>query len=101
MKKKLENIKRLLILLGILLLILIGILIISLTRQNITGETVKEYTHTKAVCNENNFCQDYEVTCQGEKVVDIKPTGYIVQNPDDWKDPRNQEEIGQWCNVSE
>ena len=96
-----NNIKITLIVLGMLLIVLIGILVFFfLNERTITGEAVFEYTHTRAVCDENNLCQDYEITCQGNKVQDIKATGFIVQNSEDWTDPRNPKDIEQWCNIS-
>ena len=66
---------------------------------SLTGETiVNDYTFTKAVCDENNFCQDYEIRCNGEQVVSqthIK--GASVQYPKDWKDPRTKEERERLC----
>jgi len=96
-----QNLKKILILLLGILIILIAILAFSfLNQKEITGQIINEYTYTTAVCNENNLCQDYEISCQDEKVIDIKPTGYIVQNSKDWKDPRNPEDIKQWCNIN-
>lgn len=97
-----NNFIKILIVLGMLSVIIIGILIFSFMNEpKLTGETIFEYTHTRAVCDENNLCQDYEIKCQGNKVLDIKATGFIVQNPDDWEDPRNPRDTEQWCNVSE
>ncbi|MDP2628887.1 MAG: hypothetical protein Q8P15_03245 [Nanoarchaeota archaeon] len=91
-----------LISLGMILIVITGILIFSFNeKEGLTGRVVNEYTHTRAVCDENNLCQDYKIACQGEKLIDIKPTGFIVQNPEDWEDPRSKDEISQWCNASE
>lgn len=96
-----KDIKQILFVLGAILIILIGMLAFTFTEKDITGEVIKEYKYTTAVCNENNLCQDYEIICQGKKVVDITPTGFIVQNSKDWKDPRDSKDIEQWCNISE
>ena len=94
--------KKILVILGMMLIVLIGILSFTfLNERTITGETINQYTHTHAVCDENNLCQDYEITCQGKKVLDIRATGFIVQNSNEWTDPRNPDDIEQWCNVSE
>lgn len=94
--------KKILVVLGMLLVVVIGILSFTfLNERTITGEVINQYTHTRAVCDENNLCQDYEITCQGNKVQDIKATGFIVQNPEDWIDPRDSKDIEQWCNISE
>jgi len=95
-----KNLIKILISLGIILIILVATIIFSLNNQKtITGETINEYSYTKAICNENNLCQDYEIHCQGNKITDIKPTGFIVQNPRNWQDPRNLEDIEKFCNV--
>ncbi len=79
----------------IVLIILIGILFLSF--NSITGETIKNYSWTKAICNETNYCQDYEIVCNGEDVVSIAPTGAVIQNSHDWKDPRDEETINKFC----
>jgi len=76
-----------------LLFAIITIISITLITSNLslTGNTIiDEYTHTKALCNETNFCQDYTITCKGnisKKVVPI--SGATIQHTEDWKDPRN------------
>ncbi len=96
-----------LILLSLALIILLGILFFSLFQNIITGKITEEYdknynyTYTKAICNETNFCQDYEIVCDNTTVVDIKPiTGAIIQHSSDWKDPRDKERINGFCNIS-
>lgn len=45
--------------------------------------------HTKAICNSTNFCQDYIITCIGNKTISKNPiTGAVVQHDKDWIDPR-------------
>ena len=81
------------IILGIILFILIGIFIL---KNNITGETIKDYyTYTKAICDENNFCQDYEITCENKELIEMQPiTGASIQYSDTWEDSRkNKSEI--------
>lgn len=83
----------------IIFLVLIGILFFSIINlSKITGEIVKDhYTYTKAICNQTNYCEDYKITCQNNNVVNIKPTGAIIQFPNDWKDLRNKETIKKIC----
>lgn len=68
--------------------------VISTGKVMLTGKVIdnnQEYSHTKAVCNETNFCQDYEITCKNKEVMSIKPiTGAVIQHTEDWKDPRNK-----------
>lgn len=50
-------------------------------------------SHTKAVCNDKNFCEDYEITCENKNILSIRATGFAVQFSPDWKDPREDKEI--------
>jgi len=83
----------------IILLVFVGIIFFYLSNKDITGETVKEiYTFTKAICNETNYCQDYEIVCDNEGLVDIKPiTGAAIQHPSNWKDPRDNKTKNKLC----
>jgi hypothetical protein len=77
----------------LILLVLVGTFFLT---AKTTGNTIKDYyTYTKAICNENNFCQDHIITCNNKKVVNIKPiTGASIQHSDSWEDPRkNKSEI--------
>jgi hypothetical protein len=85
--------KNIAIIIIILLILITGFLLI---RFNLTGGVVKDYyTYTKAICDENNFCQDYEITCQNKKLIEMKPiTGASIQHSNSWEDPReNKSEI--------
>jgi hypothetical protein len=97
---------RLTIIISIIILILLAIALIFMINQTITGEVIGEsrdslenYTYTKAICDENNYCQDNVITCQGEEIISVTPiTGAAVQfHPTDFKDPRNQEVIDKMC----
>lgn len=57
-----------------------------------------ESTLTKAVCNEKNYCEDYEINCKGNDVTRLTPTGAVVQFSDNWQDPRTQEDKIIACN---
>ena len=55
---------------------------------------VNYYTHTKAICNKTNFCQDYVIECNGTELIKAKQlTGAVIQHSDDWKDPRDKPNI--------
>ena len=70
----------------------------TLTGRVVETENKKTYSYTKAICNETNYCQDYEVICDGEKVVEISPfTGAVAQYSEDWQDPRDREMIDRLC----
>ncbi len=77
----------------ITLLILMGILILSIFNFfQITGKTItNQYTYTKAVCNNSNYCEDYKIACEGNNLISFIPTGAVLQLDKDWKDPRNKE----------
>jgi len=83
---------------------LIGILSFSIYKQTITGKVVEDYyTYTKAICNESNYCQDYEIVCKNGELEQMNPiTGASVQNPENWKDPRPESErnMNNLCNQS-
>ena len=85
-----EKAKISLIFLSIVAIILITSLIFSKTEIN-------SYSYTKAICDENNYCEDYEINCYGNKVASMKFTGAAVQNPFSWKDPRDKEAIEELC----
>jgi len=53
---------------------------------------------TKAICDEGNFCQDYEIFCNKTEVIYMAPiTGAVVQFSPQWKDPRSEEMISKFC----
>ena len=65
-----------------------------ITNPGLTGRTVDEelniYSYTKALCNKNNFCEDYEIKCNGNEVTSVNLiTGAFVKHPDNWEDPRD------------
>ena len=91
------------ILISLSILTLAGILFVIFLNRSFTGRVIQEedkYTHsyTKAICNKTNYCQDYEVICKDNEVIDIKPIkGAGVQYPQDWKDPRDKETRDRLC----
>tara|TARA_Y100000296_G_scaffold86209_1_gene125111 strand:- start:535 stop:822 length:288 start_codon:yes stop_codon:yes gene_type:complete len=84
----------------ILLVFLILVFSITFYYSNLTGKIVKDinnYTFTKAVCNDSNYCEDYEVSCEGNNLVSFTPTGAVTQLGNDWKDPRDKKLIERLC----
>ncbi len=56
------------------------------------------YPYTKAICDGENFCQDYEIICEGNKTIQKNPiTGASIQHEDDWNDPRDKNIIEKDC----
>ena len=93
---------KLIITLLILIIILISTLFISnniITGNTIQDETsIKNYSYTKAICDNDNFCQDNIIKCYGNKTISITPlTGAVVQFGPDWKDPRSKYEVDRLC----
>jgi len=87
-------------------IIIITVLIIAaiatlflLTDQTITGEVVKyQHSFTKAICNESNYCQDYEIVCEENKTISRTPmSGAIIQHSEDWEDPRDENSKNKAC----
>lgn len=91
------NLKKVLLIL-FLVLIFLFIIIFFFNRMTPTGEVIlsNRYSFTKAICNETNYCQDFEFVCNGSEVVEINPLK-AVQFPIDWKDPRTIEQIEKNC----
>lgn len=79
----------------IAILLIVGVLYLMF-QERITGAVINnQYTYTKAICTETNFCQDYEIICSNKKVIKMTPvTGAFVQHSSNWEDPReNKSEI--------
>ena len=97
------------ILIILVIIIILGLLIVSIFILNnpITSNIIKEqknttnlntHMYTKALCNETNFCQDYEITCQGNQTKSISPiTGAVIQHTQGWQDPRSEEQREKLC----
>ncbi len=85
--------KKILLIGLVLVLILAGFLtIISSSSGNYIRVPQYTHSHTKAICNEQNLCQDYEIFCENKDIIYIIPiTGAVVQFAEDWEDPRNPE----------
>jgi hypothetical protein len=86
----------------ILVVIILAIALIYLINRTITGNVINNqnntYMYTKAICNETNFCQDNEITCNGSNVVSISPiTGAVIQHDKDWQDPRPKDIVNRLC----
>ena len=77
---------------------------LSLSQNLFTGRVVEDYyTYTKAICNEQNYCQDYEIVCIGNVVQEMNAiNGAVVKNSEDWEDPREEDErnLNGLCNKS-
>ena len=89
---------KIIFLIVIILVLVVGLIFSVFNLFQITGGTIQNhYTYTKAVCNETNYCEDYEITCQDDEVVSMNPTGAAIQFSNDWEDHRNEEIIERIC----
>ena len=79
-----------------LFLLLTGALIVL--NWQVTGHTtLNKYSFTKAICNQENYCKDYEITCEDGKIISKKAISEGVQFSQDWEDPRSEEMRNKWC----
>ena len=85
--------KAILIIAVILIILAIVLTLISFQFQKtLTGKVIEtpKYSWTKAICNQTH-CQDYEISCQGSEVISQTPiTGAVIEKPENWEDPRNE-----------
>ncbi len=93
--------KKITISLIILTIALIGIFIfINLDNSLLTGRIVEkqgQYLFTKAICDETNYCEDYEIECNKNEVVKMTATGYSIQDKENRKDPRGEQDLEKLC----
>lgn len=86
--------KKIYILEKTLILILIAIALISLSHLVMTSKVIlnspNEYSYTKAICNTTNYCEDYLIECEGNKIKQMTLTGFSLQQDLDWIDPREK-----------
>lgn len=88
------------ILMIILVTTIVSISAVNYVSDDDTNYVKMSYTHsfTKALCNENNLCQDYEITCNEKNIISRSPiTGAVVQFPKNWQDPRSEEVKKTFC----
>ncbi len=86
------------LILTILLALVILIIATSLIFANQKPSKL-EYTNswTKAICNETH-CQDYQIYCDKDEFVSQSPlTGAVIKIPENWEDPRNEEDRNRVC----
>ena len=88
------------ILLAIMFIVLASALffnLYSLMGNAVSNEASGFHSYTKAVCDRNNFCEDYFIECEGSKALSVTATGFAVQFLGNWKDNRNLEDIEKTC----
>lgn len=71
---------------------------LSISMQEANIQTPNSHAWTKAICNKDNFCQDYIIECDKETPTKLSPiTGASVQFDNDWQDPRSLEQRERLC----
>ena len=80
------------------IIFVLAVLGVFCTKNIISGFSVSENSLTKAICNENNYCEDYEIVCTGKEIVGLNPTGAAIQFSEDWRDPRSDKDKEINCN---
>jgi hypothetical protein len=82
-----------------LLLILIILILITIPKLIATGTSIKnipnQYSYTKALCNNSNHCEEYIIECKGNNLIKLNPTGYSIQQSENWTDEREHRDF---CN---
>lgn len=73
-------------------MILLMIIGIFYAKNILAKDYENESLITKAICDEKNYCEDYEIVCKNKQVIGLNPTGAAVQFSESWKDPRTNEE---------
>lgn len=96
-----KDMGKIILVLTAMFLVLVGTAVFG-SQSFITGNVVSEnkyfYSYTKAICDEDNFCQDYEISCSGDEVMKLSPiTGAVAKFPSDWEDPRSKEAREKIC----
>jgi hypothetical protein len=86
----------------IILIIAILALIVFFSQTNLTGSAVEDfednYSFTKAICNSTHYCEDYEIVCEGSKMISKTPiSGSAVQFNGNWEDYRDPATINKEC----
>jgi len=83
---------------GLIVVIILILSLIFISSYNLSLTSVPyDKSLTKAVCTDNHYCQDYELTCKNNKIIKLTPTGAAVQFSQDWEDPRSLEKRNLSC----
>ena len=75
--------------------------IFSPEEANVKTSNLKQtnsHAWTKAICDKDNFCQDYLIECKGQNLIKLSPiTGAFAKFDDSWQDPRSLEDREKLC----
>ncbi len=80
-----------------ILIVLVAALLFSI-RPFLTGRVIEtnQYSYTTAICDENHYCEDYIIECEGPTLIKFTATGSSIQQESNWTDNRN--ETDSYCN---
>lgn len=67
-------------------------LVLSLLQNSAADSSARKSSYTKAICDGDNYCEDYEVICESGKIAELNPTGYAVRFSANWQDSRSEED---------
>ncbi|NPE26996.1 hypothetical protein HNV12_03270 [Methanococcoides sp. SA1] len=88
--------KKVVLIVLVVLFLLVGGVLVWAFDGGVTGNVVfVDLPHyTRAICDGDNFCQDYKVYCEdGELMGMVAIEGAVIQHFDDWVDPRVDGEL--------
>ena len=77
----------------------VGTMFLIFGKISVTSRTtISEYETIKTICDENNLCQDYKISCLGDNVVSKTPIrGSEIQYNGYWIDPRDIDDQNKLC----
>ena len=64
----------------------------------ISGYSETKNILTKAICDEKNYCEDYQIVCKNKELMGLNPTGAAIQFSENWEDPRSNKDKEINCN---
>ena len=72
--------------------ILITTFALTLVGFTLTGKGISEmpYSHTKAICNAKNECQDFLIVCKNGAIKSLEPISDLVKFGENWNDNRDK-----------
>ncbi len=94
-----ENEEKIVAIVLIVVAIILAIFLVKLIQDRPEKiDIYSTHSHTKAICDSTNYCQDYYIECNGKAIVSMNPiTGAAIQFDNGWTDPRNDSEINEFC----
>jgi hypothetical protein len=75
------------LIIALILFLFLTIILIKIPSKIVINS--ENYTHTKALCNDSNYCEDYVIECSKNKATKITPTGFLNPTIKRLEDPRN------------